>query len=207
MEDSCPFYRATIFSNYSPFNQPDEDVKLPTLQLANGLKAKSPSAQPGPYCSIMLEVSESVYKPVNHETLQQDCITGLVANDLVLPEDEIVSTYLRRFDQGYPTPSLERDAYWNKPCHTCRPRTYSLAAALGPGSTRLETRTTGMSSCSPFWDEREDSHAHSQTFSFMQGVEAVDHILSGGIELTVSYPDFVNRRVKDERRLGKAVCE
>jgi len=41
----------------------------------------------------------------------------------------------------------------------------------------------------------------------MQGVEAVDHILSGGIELTVSYPDFVNRRVNDERRLGKAVCE
>ncbi len=109
MEDSCPFYRATIFSNYSPFNQPDEDVELPTLQLANGQKAKSPSAQPGPYGSIMLEVSESVYKPVNHETLLQDCITGLVANDLVLPEDEIVSTYLRRFGQGYPTPSLERD--------------------------------------------------------------------------------------------------
>lgn len=64
-----------------------------------------------------------------------------------------------------------------------------------------------MSSCSPFWDEREDSHADSQAFSFMQGVEAVDHILSGGIELTVSYPDFVNRRVSDERRLGKAVCE
>ncbi|OAQ75006.1 UDP-galactopyranose mutase [Purpureocillium lilacinum] len=117
VEDSCPFYRATIFSNYSPFNQPDEDVKLPTLQLANGQKAKSPMeqlhfcsmAQHGPYWSIMLEVSGSVYKPVNHETLLQDCITGLVANDLVLPEDEIVSTYLRRFDHGYPTPSLERD--------------------------------------------------------------------------------------------------
>ncbi|OAQ63737.1 UDP-galactopyranose mutase [Purpureocillium lilacinum] len=185
VEDSCPFYRATIFSNYSPFNQPDEDVKLPTLQLANGLKAKSPSAQPGPYWSIMLEVSESVYKPVNHETLLQDCITGLLANDLVLPEDEIVSTYLRRFDQGYPTPSLERDGV--------------LEQAL----PYLQTKDILSRGRFGAWKYEVGNQDHS----FMQGVEAVDHILSGGIELTVSYPDFVNRRVNDERRLGKAVCE
>ncbi|GJN69832.1 hypothetical protein PLICBS_003884 [Purpureocillium lilacinum] len=185
VEDSCPFYRATIFSNYSPFNQPDEDVELPTLQLANGQKAKSPSAQPGPYGSIMLEVSESVYKPVNHETLLQDCITGLVANDLVLPEDEIVSTYLRRFGQGYPTPSLERDGV--------------LEQAL----PYLQTKDILSRGRFGAWKYEVGNQDHS----FMQGVEAVDHILSGGIELTVSYPDFVNRRVSDERRLGKAVCE
>ncbi|KAL3952398.1 hypothetical protein ACCO45_012341 [Purpureocillium lilacinum] len=185
LQASCPFYRATIFSNYSPFNQPDEDVKLPTLQLANGLKAKSPSAQPGPYWSIMLEVSESVYKPVNHETLLQDCITGLLANDLVLPEDEIVSTYLRRFDQGYPTPSLERDGV--------------LEQAL----PYLQTKDILSRGRFGAWKYEVGNQDHS----FMQGVEAVDHILSGGIELTVSYPDFVNRRVNDERRLGKAVCE
>ncbi|KAK4089916.1 hypothetical protein PCL_05569 [Purpureocillium lilacinum] len=163
----------------------DEDVELPTLQLANGQKAKSPSAQPGPYGSIMLEVSESVYKPVNHETLLQDCITGLVANDLVLPEDEIVSTYLRRFGQGYPTPSLERDGV--------------LEQAL----PYLQTKDILSRGRFGAWKYEVGNQDHS----FMQGVEAVDHILSGGIELTVSYPDFVNRRVSDERRLGKAVCE
>lgn len=109
IEDNCPFYRATIFSNYSPFNQPSEEVKLSTIQLANGQKPLSSSPQPGPYWSIMLEVSESSYKPVNHETLLEDCVKGLIATDLLEPEDEIVSTYVRRFEHGYPTPSLERD--------------------------------------------------------------------------------------------------
>ncbi len=57
----------------------------------------------------MLEVSESSYKPVNHETLLQDCIKGLIETDLLVPEDEIVSTYVRRFDHGYPTPHLDRN--------------------------------------------------------------------------------------------------
>ena len=57
----------------------------------------------------MLEVSESSYKPVNQKTLLEDCIKGLVATDLLEPGDEIVSTYARRFEHGYPTPSLERD--------------------------------------------------------------------------------------------------
>jgi len=57
----------------------------------------------------MLEVSESSYKPVNHGTLLDDCISGLINTELLKPEDEIVSTYVRRFEYGYPTPSLERN--------------------------------------------------------------------------------------------------
>lgn len=38
--------------------------------------------------------------------------------------------------------------------------------------------------------------------SFMQGVEAVDNIISGGLELTLSNPDFVNSRKNTERRLA-----
>lgn len=40
--------------------------------------------------------------------------------------------------------------------------------------------------------------------SFMQGVEAVDNVVSGGVELTLSYPDFVNKRANTERRLAPA---
>lgn len=112
-EDNAPFYRATIFSNYSPHNQPDESVKLPTLQLANGQKPASTDAQSGPYWSIMLEVSESSYKPVNQETLLVDSIQGLINTELLKLEDEIVGTYVRRFDHGYPTPSLERNGALN----------------------------------------------------------------------------------------------
>lgn len=57
----------------------------------------------------MLEVSESSYKPVNHDTLLEDCIQGLINTSLLDSEDEIVSTYIRRFDHGYPTPSVERN--------------------------------------------------------------------------------------------------
>jgi len=37
--------------------------------------------------------------------------------------------------------------------------------------------------------------------SFMLGVEAADHIVNGTVELTLNYPDFVNGRVNNERRL------
>lgn len=82
---------------------------MPTKQLANGDKPASSKPREGPYWSIMLEVSESQYKPVNHDTLLADSIQGLINTELLRPEDEIVSTYVRRFDHGYPTPSLERN--------------------------------------------------------------------------------------------------
>lgn len=34
-EDDCPFYRVTIFSNYSPNNCPQPDEKRRTLQTAD----------------------------------------------------------------------------------------------------------------------------------------------------------------------------
>lgn len=110
-EDDCPFYRATIFSNYSPNNCPQEDVKLPTLQYADASKGK-PESSPrgGPYWSLMMEVSESHLKPVNLDTILAETIQGCVNTQLCAPEDEIVSLYHRKFTPGYPTPSLGRDA-------------------------------------------------------------------------------------------------
>jgi hypothetical protein len=35
----------------------------------------------------------------------------------------------------------------------------------------------------------------------MLGVEAVDNIANGAVELTLNYPDFVNQRKNTERRL------
>ncbi|ATY65756.1 UDP-galactopyranose mutase [Cordyceps militaris] len=181
-EDDCPFYRATIFSNYSPYNQPEANAKLPTLYLANGEKAASSEAKEGPYWSIMLEVSESSMKPVDQETLLKDCIQGLINTDMIRPEDEIVSTYHRRFDHGYPTPSLERE---------------SVLKELLPKLEEQDILSRGR-----FGSWRYE--VGNQDHSFMLGVEAVDAIHNGAVELTLNYPDFVNSRKNTERRLAQA---
>src|ERR1700760_3871291 len=84
-EDNCPFYRATIFSNYSPHNQPDVSVKLATQQLGDGSKPESSEPKEGPYWSIMLEVSESSMKPVDREKLLAQSIQGLVNTEMLNP--------------------------------------------------------------------------------------------------------------------------
>jgi len=38
----------------------------------------------------------------------------------------------------------------------------------------------------------------------MLGVEAADHIVNGAVELTLNYPDFVNSRQNNERRLTQS---
>lgn len=178
-EDDCPFYRATIFSNYSPNNQPKASVKLATQQVANGSKPSSTEPKEGPYWSIMLEVSESSYKPVDNDTLLADSIQGLINTEMIRPEDEIVSTYHRRFDHGYPTPSLEREGVLTK---------------LLP---RLLEK--GIHSRGRFGSWRYE--VGNQDHSFMLGVEAADNIVNGAVEMTLNYPDFVNGRQNTERRL------
>ncbi|KAL0940783.1 udp-galactopyranose mutase [Colletotrichum truncatum] len=181
-EDNCPFYRATIFSNYSPYNQPESSKKLPTLYLANGNKPDSADAKEGPYWSIMLEVSESSMKPVDQEKILEQCIQGLINTDMIKPEDEIVSTYHRRFDHGYPTPSLEREG---------------VLKDLLPKLQDLDIYSRGR-----FGSWRYE--VGNQDHSFMLGVEAADNIVNGAVELTLNYPDFVNTRRNEERRLAQS---
>ena len=178
-EDDCPFYRATVFSNYSPNNQPAASSKLPTLQLASGFKSSSSQPEPGPYWSVMVEISESSLKPVDYKTVLTDSIRGLVATDMLRPTDEIVSTYHRRFDHGYPTPTLEREA------------------ALQQLLPKLQARDIYSRGRFGSWRYEVGNQDHS----FMLGVEAADYIVNGAPELTLNYPDFVNGRVNHERRL------
>jgi len=86
-EDSSPFYRATVFSNYSPHNVPDI--------------AK--------YWSLMLEVSESSAKPVDSDSVVESVISGLLATHLIESKAQIVDTWHYNPPYGYPTPTLGRD--------------------------------------------------------------------------------------------------
>lgn len=90
-EGNSPFYRVTLFSNYSPNNVPDINQ----------------------YWSLMAEVSESKHRPVNQETLLKDVIDGMHATDLINGSHQVVSTWTYRAHHGYPTPSLGRDAALN----------------------------------------------------------------------------------------------
>lgn len=87
-EANSPYYRVTVFSNYSPNNVP----------------------RPGEQWSLMTETSESPAKPVNGATLVADTIRALVEDGLIPDPGRICSRAHYRLDQGYPTPFLGRDA-------------------------------------------------------------------------------------------------
>ncbi|ORZ37945.1 hypothetical protein BCR44DRAFT_1429308 [Catenaria anguillulae PL171] len=181
-EDDCPFYRATIFSNYSPYNQPQSHVKLRTIQRADGGATDTKTEKEGPYWSLMFEVSESSYKPVNIETIIAETIQGAINTDLLHPEDEIVSTYHRRFYHGYPTPTLERDG---------------VLKQLLPALNKLDIWSRGRFGS---WKYEVGNQDHS----FMLGVEAADSIVYGSPELSLNYPNVVNTRPNNERTLDHA---
>ncbi len=87
-EDTSPFYRATVFSNYSPANV----------------------AKPGRQWSLMCETSESVGKPVDHAAIVPETLQGLRETGLVSPDHDVASEWHRFLPHGYPTPFLERDS-------------------------------------------------------------------------------------------------
>jgi len=182
-ESDAPFYRSTVFSNYSPFNCPQAEVKLRTLQTADPTlsgKVDTQTHRPGPYWSLMLEVSQSPMKPVDEVDLVKDCIQGLINTTQLLPTDEIVSVYHRKFDHGYPTPSLDRDDQLKVILPKLK-EDYGIWSRGRFGSYKYEVG--------------------NQDHSFMIGVEAVDGILFGVPEMTLSEPDWVNGRRNVERRL------
>lgn len=83
-ENRVPFYRATVFSNYSPNNAP-----------------------PG-HWSLMAEISESPDKPVDAARVVDEVIAGFADSRFIDPAAS-VSRWHRRLEHGYPTPWLGRD--------------------------------------------------------------------------------------------------
>lgn len=194
-EDDCPFYRTTVFSNYAKENCPNGDVELPTLCLGSGESAPTSSndnaVRPGPYWSLMFEVSESTLKPVKQTlttlggqewpAIVRETLAGALATGLISPGDEIVSFYHRRLEYGYPTPSLSRDAAISKALPWLRER--SIWSRGRFGSWKYEVG--------------------NQDHSLMLGVEAADNILFGTPELTLRHPNIVNAKKNEELRYEK----
>ena len=135
-EPQSPYYRVTVFSNYSPNNV----------------------AKPGAQWSLMAEVSESAWKPVNEARLLRDTLDALTADGLVPDPESVCSLISRRIPFGYPTPFLGRDA------------------VVDPVLRRFEA--CGIFSRGRFgaWKYEVGNMDHS----FAQGRECVDRLVSGG---------------------------
>ena len=200
-EDDCPFYRATVFSNYSERNCPPAGAALPTLCLAGGGererggKAGERGAEGGPYWSLMFEVSESDLKPVDCSpaavgaaglwpAVVAASVRGAVATGLLDPGAEIVSLYHRRLEHGYPTPSLGRDA--------------ALEVAL----PWLQSEGRNVWSRGRFGSWKYE--VGNQDHSLMLGVEAADNVLFGAPELTLRHPNVVNAKKNEDMRFAEA---
>ena len=84
-EPQVPFYRATVFSNYSPNNAP------------------------AGHWSLMAEVSESPEKPVNTERIIDEVVSAFEQCGFI-DRSNVVGRWHRRLEHGYPTPWVGRDA-------------------------------------------------------------------------------------------------
>ena len=86
-ESNCPFYRVTVFSNYSPSHVPD----------------------PAQHWSLLCEVSESKIKPVNSRQIIEEVTQGLKNVRFLNADSTVVSRWSTRLEYGYPIPFVGRD--------------------------------------------------------------------------------------------------
>jgi protoporphyrinogen oxidase len=88
-EPDNPFYRVTVFSNYSPANVPAG----------------------GRTWSLMAEVSESAFKPLPEGDLVASVVGGMRNTGLIPEHPDIASVWTYRAERGYPVPTRDRGEY------------------------------------------------------------------------------------------------
>jgi protoporphyrinogen oxidase len=173
-DHTVPFYRVTVLSNLSDENTPRpgqtwslmaEVSESPHWPLPPG--ARVPIQESGSISEILTYVG-----PFANRLLIQKVIDGLRAVGILRHDERIVSRWHRTLEYGYPVPTLDRDA---------------ILSDLLPLLRELGIYSRGRFGA---WKYEVGNQDHS----FMQGAEAVEHILHGHRELTVENPDLVNSR-------------
>lgn len=147
-EPEVPFYRATVFSNYAESNVP----------------------RPGETWSLMCEVAESSYRPVDPARLLDDVVGAVLATGFISSPADVMSTWSYRAPYGYPIPGVHRDA---------------ALAEIIPALERYDIYSRGRFG---MWKYEVSNQDHS----FMQGVEVVERLVNGREEITAFDPDHAN---------------
>jgi protoporphyrinogen oxidase len=127
---------------------------------------------PSRYWSLMAEVSESAFRPLAVPDVVGDTVRGLLATGLVGNAADVHHTWHRRLERGYPVPSVGRDR--------------GLAALR----SAFEARRVWSRGRFGAWKYEVSNQDHS----FAQGVEVVNHLLTGEFEETLHAPERVNAR-------------
>ena len=148
-QSDLPFYRMTVFSNYS-------DDHVPT---------------PGATWSMMCETAHRPDVAVDPAALAAEVVNAFVDKLGWIRREDIVSTWGTALEHGYPVPYMGRDE------------------ALDPVLRKLE-RDFGILSRGRFGAWKYE--VANQDHSFMQGVEAAEHVVANAPERTVWRPSEVN---------------
>lgn len=139
-ENNSPYYRVTLFSHYSPKNVPDINK----------------------HYSLMVEVSESQYKNVSDNIIEES-LSALIQDGLILDKENVISKWYKRLEYGYPTPSLQRNQI------------------VPPTHKALEQFDIYSRGRFGHWHYEVSNQDHS----FMQGYEWVDWLYDGKEESTL----------------------
>ena len=158
-EPEFPFYRVTVFSNYSSNNVP----------------------KPGQQWSLMAEVSESPQKAGDYAVVEQ-VVAGLRLAKLIPLGADVCSTWHRRLEYGYPTPSRNREAIIEE----------------------LQPNLEAMGMYEPRTVRGMEIRGQQPSHCLMQGIEAVDQILLGA-RTTLRFPAIVNAGKIAGRTCGKPI--
>ena len=156
-EPELPFYRVTVYSNYSPHNVPDPGRQWSLM------------AEVGECCDEHERSASDAARLTRDEVIRQT-IHGLKGTGLILSDAHFRSIWHRRIGHSYPVPSLDRDV---------------LLDRIEPPLSSLNIVSRGRFGA---WKYEAGNMDHS----FMQGVEAVNHILFAEPETTVRSPALVN---------------
>jgi len=84
-DESVPFYRATVLSNFAPANAP------------------------AGHWSLLAEVAHSAHRPVDGARIVDEVVAAFLREGIIPAGSQIVSRFHHVAAPGYPTPTLTRD--------------------------------------------------------------------------------------------------